>query len=254
MDTFHDRMPDGQMPGTVAFHGFIIIVTTPDTCSIVRSEAYKPAVCIIICRTGLSGCRHIAQACAVSCTAADYILHRACKKISGGVLDSFVRRRSRIIDQNISVVVEDFCIEDRFCICPAVCDRRKRRCKLNIVYTIGDTSESHCLRNICICKGCESEFLQIFVSCLRSDVLSECADRNGIDRVPDRIADGCSSFITFVRVVHFLSAFVFIWFVYDCICQRDLSFVQSRRVSRQNLETGTRLLRIICRTVEGTIT
>ena len=59
-----------------------------------------------------------------------------------------MRCRSCVVDQNISVMIQNLCIEDRLGVCAAVCKRGKCSSQLDVVDTLGDTSEGRCLGNI----------------------------------------------------------------------------------------------------------
>ena len=101
------------MPGAHTGHGFVFVIAAPDACGIVGRKSAEPAVGIIICGTGLAGCRHIVQSCRGSGTAVYNIFHRACKKISGGIFYCLMGRRNTVVDQYISVVIQNLCVHNR---------------------------------------------------------------------------------------------------------------------------------------------
>ena len=56
--------------------------------------------------------------------------------------------RCGVVDQDIAVMVENLGVQHRLCIGAAVGDRCKCGSQLDVVYTVCNSAESHCLSDI----------------------------------------------------------------------------------------------------------
>ena len=98
---------------------FVVVIAGPYCTGVVRCVAYEPQVIVVLCSTCFSGYRHIVQLAGGTGTFFYNVFHGACKKISGTIFDHR-SGNGGVLDQNISVMIKDLCIIDRFDIVPAI--------------------------------------------------------------------------------------------------------------------------------------
>ena len=155
----HDPFPQLVTPARIrTAHRLVVVVTSPYGSGIVRCVSCKPEIHIVSCRTGFSCCSHIVQPCSSSGSLINNIFHSACEKIGCRVFYYLLSFRRSVIDQDIAVVIQNLCIESRFCINSSVCQRCKCCCKFDIIYTQIQTAESLGLRiSVFFIQGCKAE-------------------------------------------------------------------------------------------------
>lgn len=98
-----------------------------------------------------------------TCTGGNYILHSARQKKGGAVLQDRGADR-RIVNDDISRLILDACIELRLVILAAVCDSGVCRSQLQIYYAVGDSAESQRLAYIqcgIVVEGANTKFFCI---------------------------------------------------------------------------------------------
>ena len=152
-------------------------------------------------------------------------------------------RRLAVVDQHISVVIKDLCVQNRIGIGSFIGDRCKSGSDVDIADTFRNTAERKRLVHIIFNDRGDVEIvLYIFVTLSRTYDLSQGAYGTGVDGLLNRIAHRGGSDIPVIGVVDFLAALIFVRFVHDCGSKRNLPLVKARSVCREDLETGSRLL------------
>ena len=202
VDTGHNLFPEVFVEVTGIFRNFFVVVIAGPYCTgVVRCVAYKPQVIVVLCSTCFSGYSHIVQLAGGTGTFFYNVFHGACKKISSTVFDHR-SGNGGVLDQNISVMIKDLCIIDRFDIVSAIGNGCICSTKLHVLDTFGDTAKSSsqvgvtpdisvgifiCLSSVSQCG--ETEIIQIFKAESRGNLLQTFNSYN-IDGILDRFTDG----------------------------------------------------------------
>ena len=202
VDTGHNLFPEVFVEVTGIFRNFFVVVIAGPYCTgVVRCVAYEPQVIVVLCSTCFSGYRHIVQLAGGTGTFFYNVFHGACKKISGTIFDHR-SGNGGVLDQNISVMIKDLCIIDRFDIVPAISNGCICSTKFHVLDTFGDTAKSSsqvgvtpdisvgifiCLSSVSQCG--ETEIIQIFKAESRGNLLQAFNSYN-VDGILDRFADG----------------------------------------------------------------
>ena len=202
VDTGHNLFPEVFVEVTGIFRDFFVVVIAGPYCTgVVRCVAYEPQVIVVLCSTCFSGYRHIVQLAGGTGTFFYNVFHGACKKISSTVFDHR-SGNGGVFDQNISVMIKDLCIIDRFDIVPAIGDGCICSTKLYVLDAFGDTAKGCsqvgvtpdisvgifiCLSSVSQCG--ETKIIQIFKAESRGNLLQAFNSYN-IDGILDRFADG----------------------------------------------------------------
>ena len=123
MDSCHNFFPKITVIFTCIIRKlFVVIITGPYCTGIIRGVSHKPNIVISFSSTGFTGYSHIIKLAGGTCTVFDNILHSTCKEISSAFLDYRTLYRG-ILDQYITVMIQDFGIVNWFDIITAICDR-----------------------------------------------------------------------------------------------------------------------------------
>ena len=237
MDTGHNFFPEILVEVTGVIRKFFIVVITGPYCTgVIWSVAYEPEVIIVFCGTGLSCNSHIVKLACSTCTLFYNVFHCTCQKVSSAFLDDRTFNGS-ILDQDISVMIKDLCIVDRFDIIAAICDRCIGSTQFYVGYTSGNTAQCSCKTGItpyvtigigvCLCsmsKSGETEVVQIFQTKVRS-YFFQTLDSNNVDRVLDCCTDRGGSVIGTGCIVYRRTIRVFIRLILKSCCQCHSLFV-----------------------------
>ena len=192
MNPGHDLSPDVQViPGLsgAAVQLVVVVISGPYTGCIIGRKAYKPDVVVVRGRTGLSGDVHAREICSRTGSGAHYILHGAGQKPRGCVLQHSSRIRRRVVDQHISIMIENPRVEYRLCIDTAVGNRRVRSRQFNIFHAVRQSAQSQRLPVIVLAVLCglgldsrKAQVFQVGDSKLRRDIRQRL-DRHDVHRV-----------------------------------------------------------------------
>ena len=207
MNTGHNFLPEILMEIPCIFRQFLIIIKSGPYCTgIIRCISDKPKVIVRICCTCLTCNCHIIQLAGCTCTLCHNILHRTCQKPCRTFFDNRTSRGC-FLDQDISIMIQNFGIVKWFNIITTVCDRRICRTQFHVCNTISQTAKCQWKVGICphgsiriavcfcaMCQRCKSKVIQILKAKFRCN-LFQTFHSNNIDGILDRPADRCRSVI-----------------------------------------------------------
>ena len=241
MDTAHDGVPDPQTEGSVNIRQrFWIIISAPYTAGVVRSITAEPEVFVFIGGSGLTCNRHIGKGGSPSCSACNNAFHCACKKSSSGVFDRCMRF-GRILDQNISIMIQNFCVKSRCVVYTAVSNRSKSSAQFIIIYTICQTAKSDRFIFIIVHQSAHREILFcVFISQIRCDLLDRFYS-TGVLRIGNGFSYCNITHIAVAGILEFRTVGIGPRFIIYHIGKSNLVGIQSRCICREDFKTGTGL-------------
>ena len=230
------------------------ITTIPDRGRIIRCHARKPEIVILGSRTGLTNVIHTGlHPCILTGTTGHNVPHRLDQLPAGscfhGRMGPFRIIRIRIVDHQISVMVINLGIINRFSVNAQVCDGRIRCSQFQIRNTEGDTSQCQRLVDIrhdiavtcsiVIHDGGEAVIDQIIIRHLRGQ-LRNGLDRDDIHGITNRYSQRIHATISVVPVMNFDAVLVFVWRIVKT-CSQTSAGIDVRSEGCQHLKCGTRL-------------
>ena len=263
MDTCHYFFPEIFMEVTCIFRDFFVVVITGPYCTgVIRGIAYEPQVIVILSCTCFSCNSHIVKLAGSTGTFFDNVFHGACKQVGSAVFD-YRSGNGSILDQNISIMIKDLCIINRFDIIAVVCNCCVCGTEFYIFDTLGNTSEGSCQVSVTpyisvgifIClssmgQSSKSEIIQIFKTKSRGN-LFQTFDCHNVDGILDCLTDGGLAAVASCGVVNRRTVRIFIWLIHKCSSQCITFFIQSRSVSGYNFKGRTRLSGCIRGTIQS---
>ena len=180
------------------FRKFLIVVKTgPYSTCVVWCVAYKPEIIVIVCCTCFACNRHIVKLAGSTSAILNDIFHSVCKKPCCAFFNNRALCGS-VINEYVSVVIENLCVINRFNIISFVCNGSVGCAELYVCNTACNTAQSSRKIGICVditvfvCltvgKCCKSKVIKIFQSEFRSHIF-KTLNCHCIDGTSDCLTD-----------------------------------------------------------------
>ena len=204
IDTLHNIRPDSLVFRflKITFHIIVLVITEPYARCQIRCISNEPEVFTVSCCTGLSGNSDaVISVGRCTCSLCNNILHRTCEQISCCLFNNLLPFRVGIIEDNVTVSVNNLCIKYRTDIFAAVGNSRIGTGHLKVCNTVGQTAESERLDIVVISQCGDAQLFTVFNGQRRCNLFNKKFGCNNVHGPGDGFAYRCQSPVAAVPVV-----------------------------------------------------